>query len=190
MVDDTTTPEGRAKGGYARADALSDDERHKIAKKAAEARWSDNIEIAGHAGVLEIGENTKVPCAVLKDGTRVISERAIAKAFGGKRGGSHWLRLKENPDGANLPVILSAKNIQPFITKDLLDGFGRRRIYCPKRWCGCGKWRRSDLVAEGLQRLSGNARCTRSPSVASKTRCCCRHSPAWPWRVGNHRSCR
>lgn len=67
------------------------------------------------------------------DGTRVISERAIAKAFGAKRGGSHWRRMKENPDGANVPVILSAKNIQPFINKDLLDGFARRRLYRAKR---------------------------------------------------------
>lgn len=124
---------GRAKGGIARAKALSDEERAEIAKKAAEARWGDDgIEIAKYAGELEIGD-MKVLCAVLADGTRVLSERAVTKAFGGKRGGSHWRRLKANPGGANLPIFLSAKNIQPFLNKDLMESLGRRRIYRPKR---------------------------------------------------------
>ena len=71
--------------------------------------------------------------AVLDDGTRILSERAITKAFGGKRGGSHWKRLKDNPDGAYLPVFLSAANIKPFINKDLEDGLGRRRYYRQKK---------------------------------------------------------
>lgn len=127
---------GRA-GGLARADQLTDAERKRIAKKAAEARWNVDAEVALRAGKLPIGDLV-IPCAVLKDGTRVLSERAITKAFGGKRGGSHWKRMKENPDGANLPVFLSAKNIYPFIAKDLLDGLGRRRLYKPTHAGGAG----------------------------------------------------
>src|SRR5262249_25955698 len=99
------------------------------------ARWNVDGEIAIRSGKLKIGD-VVIPCAVLPDRTRVLSERAITKAFGGKRGGSHWRRMKENPDGANLPVFLSAKNISPCITNDLLEGLGRRRVYKPREGGG------------------------------------------------------
>ncbi len=101
----------------------------QFARTAATARWHDaSAEIAIKVGKIKIGD-INIPCAVLPDKTRLLSERAITKAFGGKRGGSHWKRIKENPDGANLPVFLSAKNIFPFINSELLDGLGRRRLY-------------------------------------------------------------
>lgn len=123
---------GRSKGGVARDKALSSDKKKAIAKKGAEARWDSSIEIAKRSGVIEVGD-ISIPCAVLEDGTRVLSERAITKAFGGKRGGSHWKRLKENPDGAYLPVFLSAGNIKPYIDKELHDALGRRRLYRQKK---------------------------------------------------------
>lgn len=119
----------QSKGGRARAEALSQEERTEIATKAAAARW--NIPIATHEKEpLRIG-NIEIPCAVLKGGIRVISERAVTKALGGKRGGSHWRRAKENPDGAVLPVYLSANNIKPFIDNDLSVAL-TPIIYCPK----------------------------------------------------------
>lgn len=118
----------RAKGGAARAASLTQQEKADIARKAADARWNSSTEIAKRSGTILIGD-IEIPCAVLEDGTRVLSERAITKAFGGKRGGSHWKRQKENPNGANLPVFLSAKNIVPFINNDLIDGLSRRRVY-------------------------------------------------------------
>lgn len=123
---------GKAKGGLARAEALTPEEKKLIARKAANARWDDSIEIAKRSGAIDIGAIT-IPCAVLQDNTRVLSERAITKAFGGKRGGSHWRRLKENPDGAYLPVFLSAKNIKSFIDNDLANALGRRRLYRVKK---------------------------------------------------------
>lgn len=124
--------DGKAKGGLARALSLTKEEKKEIAHRAANARWDDTIEVAKRAGTLEMGDIT-IQCAVLEDGTRVLSERAITKAFGGKRGGSHWRRLKENPDGAYLPIFLSAGNIKPFINKELADAIARRRLYRPKK---------------------------------------------------------
>ena len=124
--------EGKAKGGLARAEALTAAEKKEIAQKGASARWDNSIEIAKRSGTLLIGD-IEIPCAVLEDGTRVLSERAITKAFGGKRGGSHWRRLKENPNGAYLPIFLSAKNIKPYLNKDLATALGRRRIYRSKK---------------------------------------------------------
>ena len=122
---------GKAKGGYARAEQLTPAERSAIAKKGASARWNIDAEEAVGSGKIQIGDIT-IPCAVLPGGIRVLSERALTKAFGGKRGGSHWKRMKADPDGANLPVFLSAKNIRPFIVKDLTDGLNRRHPYKPK----------------------------------------------------------
>lgn len=132
-----TEPTGRAKGGLATAAQMSPEELKARAKAAAAARWNVDSEIALRTGTIKIGEIT-IPCAVLPDKTRVLSERAITKAFGGKRGGSHWKRMKENPDGANLPVFLSAKNIIPFIDNDLQAGLARRRPYKTKVGGGAG----------------------------------------------------
>ncbi|MDD5087182.1 MAG: P63C domain-containing protein [bacterium] len=75
---------------------------------------------ATHTGTLQIGE-ISIDCAVLEDGTRVLSDRGLTKALGGKRSGSHWKRVRSDPDGANLPIILSAKNLRPFIDNELAE---------------------------------------------------------------------
>ena len=55
---------GRAKGGIARAKALTTEELKEIAKKGADARWDTSIEVAKRSGVIEMGE-ISIPCAVL-----------------------------------------------------------------------------------------------------------------------------
>ena len=50
---------------------------------------------AVYSGQLPIGD-IELDCAVLDGGVRVLSERAVHRAFGSKRGGSHWKRMKEN----------------------------------------------------------------------------------------------
>ncbi len=109
----------KAIGAIARAKSLSSAERREIAKKAALARWSESGDIAKaeYKGSINIGE-LEIDCAVLEDGTRLLSERAITKAFGGKRGGSHWRRKKAGME-SNLPVYISASNIRPFINDEL-----------------------------------------------------------------------
>ena len=78
----------------------------------------DEIPIAIAKGVMKIG-GSEVDCVVLADETRLISDRGVTKAMGGKRGGSHWQRMKE--DGALvLPPYISANNLKPFIPNDLI----------------------------------------------------------------------
>jgi hypothetical protein len=128
---------GRVRSGQARMQKLTRDERVELARKAAASRWKDKdgnkflVEKTDHIGEFEIA-NQKIPCAVLPDGTRLISERALVKSFGGKRGGSHWKRKKADGEGANLPVILSANNLRPFIDDDLLQALNERRLYAGK----------------------------------------------------------
>jgi hypothetical protein len=81
-----------------------------------------------HQGSLKIGDKI-IPCAVLPDKTRVLSERAIAAALGLKRGGSHWIRKRENEGGADLPVYLSSPWLQPFISEELKAALNDRRKY-------------------------------------------------------------
>jgi hypothetical protein len=112
--------EGKAKGGYARAAKLTSEERTAIAQKAATARWDSNklkLPKATHQGVLKIGEKV-MPCAVLDNGTRVISRNAIFKAFGRTKRG----RKKDEIRVLNMPSFIDAKNLQPLINKDLQGG--------------------------------------------------------------------
>ncbi len=73
----------KAIGGYARAAKLTPEERSAIAKKAAKERWNTDPKIpkAAHVGVIKLS-GIEIPCAVLDDGTRVLSERGVAKALG------------------------------------------------------------------------------------------------------------
>ena len=120
---------GASKGGQARASNLSPERRKEIAQKAIQTRWA---KLDGAKGIrkaaygspdrpLRIG-NIEIPCYVLDDEeTRVISERGITAAFGAKRGGSHWRRLKrQDPNSPHLPVYLSAYNLAPYV-KELED---------------------------------------------------------------------
>jgi hypothetical protein len=86
------------------------------------------VERAPYSGILELG-NLKIACAVLEDGTRVLSEREVTKALGGKRGGAHWRRMREDGIGANLPLYLSAKNLAEHVDDDLASKLKQYRLF-------------------------------------------------------------
>jgi hypothetical protein len=78
----------------------------------------EEIPVAIAFGPIEIGD-VIVDSAVLGDETRVLSDRGVTKAMGGKRGGAHWKRMKE--EGAiMLPPYISAANLRPYIPNDLI----------------------------------------------------------------------
>jgi len=136
-------PRGRAIGGRARAAKLSPTERTDIAKRASAARWENRSAPlrATHAGHVMLG-NLRVECAVLEDGSRVISQRGFARAVGAST------PTAMNRRGAGkLPVLLTAKNLTPFIDEALAEsakpipyklqhgghsGFGIRAEVVPK----------------------------------------------------------
>ena len=70
------------------------------------------------AAELKIGD-LSIPCAVLKDGTRVISESGMGRALGRKHGGKDWKAKAEIEGGGRLPYFMVAKNLKPFINEDL-----------------------------------------------------------------------
>lgn len=104
---------GKAKGGKARAAILTNDERSKIAKIAANARW--NLPTPTHYGKLILA-GVEISCANLDDGTRVLSERGVATALGARGGGGHWKKKKGASAFDLLPEYVSIKALAPFIS--------------------------------------------------------------------------
>lgn len=115
--------EGRSRGGIARAQKLSEKERHVIASEAARARWAEAAKLpkATHRGELTIGEY-KIPCAVLDDGRRVVTEHGITSALGSRSGAAKRRKQASASSGAPIPVFLAAERLKPFISQDIMDG--------------------------------------------------------------------
>jgi hypothetical protein len=109
---------GRAIGGKARMDSQTPEQRQVQARLAAEARWgrgpSKPLLKASHAGTLEIS-GLKIPCYVLEDGTRVLSQRGLNDAFGITHGGGQ-------DRGQKMPRFVGLKALEPFIPNDLTAG--------------------------------------------------------------------
>ena len=110
---------GAAKGGRARAEKLSPEERREIARQAAEARWStdrksQHIIRATHEGELPLG-NLRIPCAVTEDGTRLLTQHGFLMAIGrsGKPAGGRGSGFER------VAPFLDLDNLKPFISKDL-----------------------------------------------------------------------
>jgi hypothetical protein len=105
------------KGGNARAKKLTKQERSDIAKHAAEKRWDKGkvIPQATHEGFLTLG-GIELPCAVLENGKRVLTQSGVMVALGRAR----QAKGRDYYDGdVNLPAFLTAKNLKPFIPEDL-----------------------------------------------------------------------
>jgi hypothetical protein len=122
-----------AKGGHARAAALTQTERSTIASEAAKKRWAGRNEptpaiprvLEGYKSVLDLA-GMKLPCAVIEgpDGIqRVLSENGITNAILGTRSGaSKRLKKAASEEGALKPLFVAPRQLKPFINKELLDG--------------------------------------------------------------------
>lgn len=110
-------------GGKRRAEKLTKEERSSIASVAAKARWAveSTYPKATHPGEIVIGD-ISIPCAVLENGKRVITEHGITKALGSRSGASKRLKRAAKSDGAPLPVFLAPSQLKPFIGSALYDG--------------------------------------------------------------------
>jgi len=71
--------------------------------------------VATHEGVINLGD-TKIQCAVLEDGRRVLTQSDFMRALGRAR----QAKGRAYYDGdVELPAFLTAKNLKPFIDDDL-----------------------------------------------------------------------
>lgn len=82
---------------------------------------------ATHQGELDIN-GLKISCAVLDDGTRVISEKSVSNSLGTAAPGSYWQKRKEEK-GAVLPRYLYAKFLLPYISEDLVLKLSESKNY-------------------------------------------------------------
>lgn len=108
--------EGRARGGIARAERLTPEQRTEIARKAAHARWNDEITeaICGSPDQpLRIGD-VEIECYVLEDGMRVLTQASFLRALG--RHPKARTRREEQ-----VPPILQGKALKPFISSEILE---------------------------------------------------------------------
>lgn len=153
-------------GGDARAKKLSPAERKSIASNAAQARWEKAGKIlpkATHEGILTIGD-MEIPCAVLEDGTRLLTQSGVMTALGRARQAKG--RQYYDAD-VNLPAFLTAKNLKPFIPQELtvtssqiefrtlggMKAFGYRAELLPKI---CGVFLDAEKAAALIPRLQGH----------------------------------
>lgn len=112
-----TDPTGKAKGGVARANALSSEKKSAIAKKAAATRWGRK---ATHKGNFKEHFGIDVDCYVLNDSdkTAVISRRGMAAALGlGDTGGTAF------------PKFIAGKAISSALGSELLKKLDNPLIF-------------------------------------------------------------
>ncbi len=75
-------------------------------------RWAD----------LTLG-NTRIPCAVLEDGTRILSEHGVTVAMKSRSGASkRHKKIEQESSRAPLPVFMASNNLTPFISDELRIG--------------------------------------------------------------------
>lgn len=106
-----------AKGGRARAEILTPEERQDIARRAAEARWGTGLPIATHGSddhPLRVGE-IEIPCYVLEDGRRVLVQRGMLIGLDMSQG------TAGRGPGDRLGKFIAGKAINPCVSKELAD---------------------------------------------------------------------
>src|SRR5476651_1978706 len=72
------------KGGKARDESLSPERKSQIARAGALARWGKDLPQADYEGDFSLG-GTEISCAVLPNGTRIITQAAFLRALGRSR---------------------------------------------------------------------------------------------------------
>lgn len=70
---------------------------------------------ATYEGVLIVGENQKLPCAVLEDGTRLLTMTAVYKALGR----SIRSKISVGNRVISMPSFMDAQNLQAYVSEEL-----------------------------------------------------------------------
>lgn len=97
----------------------SAERRSEISRAGAQARWDEAKKLpkATHGSIdhpLKIGD-VEIPCYVLEDGTRVLSQRGTLSGLGLSQGTSG------GTGGDRLASFATGKGISPFVSSDLME---------------------------------------------------------------------
>jgi hypothetical protein len=110
--------QSKAKGGHARADALSAEERKAIARKAASARWNADIPKTEFEAPIRIGDK-ELSSAVLPNGKRLLLQATFLRAIGRSRSPKAGTGVLSTVDG--IPFFLQSEVLKPFISEELMQ---------------------------------------------------------------------
>lgn len=127
-MDKKDPNKSKAKGGHARADKMTKQARSESARLAAMTRWNGPLPLATHSGEMMI-DGISILCHNLDDGTRLISQSSLLGALG--RTGQPKTVHEVNNGGLQLPVVLQAKNLQPFVDESI-EGVFKPVYFKPK----------------------------------------------------------
>jgi hypothetical protein len=103
-------------GGARRAEILPPERKSEIARAGAMARWNKDLPEATYEGEFTLG-GTPIACAVLPNGTRIITQAAFLRALGRSRSPKAGTGVLSTVD--ELPFFLQADALKPFISDDL-----------------------------------------------------------------------
>jgi P63C domain len=114
---------GSSKGGQKRAEVLSPQERSEIARNAVTVRWqkmkgeksNNTTPWAVAEGEIKFLDKV-IPCAVLDNGMRVLTQRGVLSAIGR----SPQAKGGQGASKGGLPTFLYASNLRPFISDELI----------------------------------------------------------------------
>lgn len=111
------SPTGKAKGGAARMNALTPEERKEQGRRGAAARWSGDVKVATHGSEdhpLVVGD-AKIPCYVLEDGRRVLQQTGLIGALKMSHGGSYSM------GGDRLAKFTTQGRLKSYVSSELVD---------------------------------------------------------------------
>lgn len=96
---------------------MTPEQRSELARLAVGKRWHKEVPLATHLGALTIGDCV-IECAVLDNGTRLLSRSGFLRAIG-RTGKAKGGRRYDNE--FMTPVFLTAENLKPFISLELME---------------------------------------------------------------------
>jgi P63C domain len=120
-MEEATEPTGKAKGGKARMNALSPEQRREQGRMAAAARWSGEIKRATHGSddhPLRVG-NAQIACYVLEDGRRLLQQTGLIGALNMSHGGSYSV------GGDRLAKFAAQGRLKPYVSNELIERTAR-----------------------------------------------------------------
>jgi hypothetical protein len=115
--------DGRVRSGQARMAKLNPKQRSELARRAATARWKsvgkEELRFATHMGEIKLAEGeVSLPCAVLEDGTRVLTQGGFLSAIGRKGKPKNTFRNTEQGVSKVAP-FLQAENLKDHVSEEL-----------------------------------------------------------------------
>lgn len=125
---------GRGRGGKALAAKLTPEERKAKAMAMVEAKRAKKEMLkAEYRGELKIGDII-IPCAVLSNGDRVITEHGVNSTLGTSGGKNYRLRDSQVGEDGPLPLFVASKALKPFV-----DATFTKEDLCPIEYLDNGK---------------------------------------------------